>query len=846
MGKKIGFLLALCTFCAFSPSLRAQLKSPDEFLPHKLGEQFTPHEMIAGYVRHIAANSPNVRLTEYGRTNEQRPLLLAFVSTPENLARLEAIRVNNLRRAGVLEGELDPRIEPGILWISFNVHGNEAAGSESAMAVLHALADTRNERTQEWLKNTVVIIDPCINPDGQARYSNWYRMVANAAPDPRPESREHQEPWPGGRPNHYYFDLNRDWAWQTQIESRQRMAKYNEWLPHVHVDVHEQGYNSPYYFAPAAQPYHEYITPWQRAFQLTVGKNNARVFDAQGWLYFSREVFDLLYPSYGDTYPTFNGAIGMTYEQGGIGAGRAVLLRNGDTLTLSDRVAHHTASVLATIETGALHTQALNQNFADFFRRARTNPPGAYKTYVVKGTNPSARIKAFCQLLDLNHIKYGRAGKTTSLAAYDYQNGQQVTLKVEPDDLVISAYQPRGTMAQILLDPEAAVVDSLTYDITGWSLPYAYGLEVYAGKQRLDPVEKYSFVKPIPAPDAPTPYAYLVRWNALAHARFLAAVLRHDIKVRFANTPLSLEGKAFDRGTLIITRADNRKMGDAFDQKIRAIAVEMEQEIIPVYSGFAESGSDLGSSSYTFIKKPNIAVLSGDQTFSNEFGQVWYFFEQNLGYPVTILDAARIDRFDLNKYNVLIMPEGRYFLSDASWEKIGTWISAGGKLIAIGDALAALQDRRGYALTTFATEDAKKDAARASSQRMLEERFYEYGDRERREIQDMIPGAIFKVKMDITHPLAYGLTTTYFSLKTGSSAYQPLKNADNVGIIGEKLMVSGFAGARAKEAQKNTVVFALERKGAGSVVYLVDNPLYRAFWENGKFLFSNALFLAGQ
>lgn len=840
------FLLLLWVLGTGFSALQAQLKSPDEYLPHKLGEQFTPHEMIAGYVRHVAANSPNVQLTEYGRTNEQRPLLLAFISSPENLARLEAIRTNNLRRAGVMDGAVDAALEPSILWISFNVHGNEAAGSESAMAVLHALADTRNARTQAWLKNTLIIIDPCINPDGQARYSNWYRMVSNATPDPRPESREHIEPWPGGRPNHYYFDLNRDWAWQTQVETRQRMARYNDWLPHVHVDVHEQGYNSPYYFAPAARPYHRFITPWQREFQLTVGKNNARYFDQNGWLYFSREVFDLLYPSYGDTYPTFSGAIGMTYEQGGIGAGRAVLLRNGDTLTLADRVAHHTTSVLATIETGAQHSKALNQQFADFFKRARTNPPGEFKTYVIKGSNPPERIKAFCGLLDRNRIQYGRADKTSSLSAYNYQTGQTVMLKVEPGDLLVSAYQPRGTMAQILLDPEAYVEDSLTYDITSWSLPYAYGLETYAAKQRLDPSEKFVFSPPALPADSRAPYAYLLRWNALAHARFLSAALQKDIKVRFANSPFALEGKAFDRGTLVMTRADNRKMGDAFDAHIRTLAREMEQELVPVYSGFAESGSDLGSGSYSFIRKPAIAVLSGEQTFGNEFGQVWYVLEQNLQYSPTILDAARIDRYDLSKYNVLIMPEGRYFLSEGAWEKIAAWVSAGGKLIAIGDALSALQDRKGFALSSYATEEAKKEAAKNSSQRQLEERFYEYGGKERREIQDMIPGAIFKVKMDNTHPLAYGMTDTYFSLKTGSTAFQLLKNADNVGTIGENLMVSGFAGSNAREAQKNTVVFAVERKGAGSIVYLVDNPLYRAFWENGKFLFSNALFFAGQ
>ncbi|MFM8361462.1 MAG: M14 family zinc carboxypeptidase, partial [Haliscomenobacter sp.] len=197
--QKFSILLAFLAFSILPFAASAQLKTPDEFLPHKLGEQFTPHEMLVDYVRHVAANSPNVRISEYGRTNEQRPLMLLFVSTPENLAKLEDIRRNNLKRAGILEGQPDPGIEPGIVWISFNVHGNEAAGSESSMAVLHALADTKNPRTQEWLKNTLVILDPCINPDGQARYTHWYRIAGNRVPDPRPEAREHQEPWPGGR-----------------------------------------------------------------------------------------------------------------------------------------------------------------------------------------------------------------------------------------------------------------------------------------------------------------------------------------------------------------------------------------------------------------------------------------------------------------------------------------------------------------------------------------------------------------------------------------------------------------------------------------------------------------------
>ena len=835
-------LLLLCFFSLLQVS-QAQLQSPDQFLPHKWGEHFTPHEMQVSYYQHVAANSKNIILQPYGYTNQKRPLQLAFISTEANLAKLEAIRQNNLRRAGLLEGNTDPSLDNlSIVWLSYSVHGNEAAGAESCLKVVYELVNPQNRTTKDWLNNTLIIIDPCINPDGNSRYTHWYRNVVGTTPNVSPNAREHQEPWPGGRVNHYNFDLNRDWAWQTQVETRQRLVKYNEWMPQVHVDVHEQGPNNPYYFAPAAQPYHRYITQWQRDFQVQIGKNNAKYFDQEGWLYFTKEVFDLLYPSYGDTYPMYNGAIGMTYEQGGIGAGLAVTLRNGDTLTLKDRVMHHYTASLATIETASKNTAQLNKNFADFFQRARTNPPGQYKSFVIKGTNAKERIKTFCELLDRNQVKYGKAGKTSSLSAYDYQTGKTITLKVEPNDLVVSAYQGRGTLAQILLEPAAELVDSLTYDITAWALPYAHGLEAYASTQRLDPDGNYTFT-PNSIPANAKPYAYLASWHSSTNVKFLAAILKKGVKVRYAQEPFSVEGKSYGRGTLVISEGDNRKMSPAYRQIVEATARQFDQELRTVSTGFADSGSDFGSSNYTFIQRPEVAILSGDQTSNNEFGQVWYYFDQELQYPHTVLDANRLDRLDLSAYNTLIMPEGRYRLSDAVLEKISTWVSAGGRLIAIGDALGSLQERKGFSLTRFANEDDKKKAERAADEATLAARLLDHAGEERRAQSSNIPGAIFKVKIDNTHPLGFGLSDTYFSLKTNDLAYQPLKGAANVGTIGGQLMVSGFAGAKAKEKQKNTVVFAQEQKGAGAVVYLVDNPLFRAFWENGKLVMGNAVFM---
>lgn len=825
----------------------AQIKSPDAFLPHRLGEQFTPHEMQVEYLRHLAANSKNLVLRPYGLTNEKRPLQLAFVSSEANLAKLEDIRLNNLRRAGLVPGAPDPALAVGIIWLSYSVHGNEAAGAESAMKVLYELLNPANTQAQQWLANTLVIIDPCINPDGYSRYTHWYRGISSDAPSPNPLSRDHQEPWPGGRVNHYYFDLNRDWAWQTQVESQQRLRVYNDWLPHIHVDVHEQGYNAPYYFAPAAQPYHRFITPWQREFQETIGKSNAKYFAQNGWLFFTKEVFDLLYPSYGDTYPTYNGAIGMTYEQGGIGAGRAVIMTNGDTLTLADRIAHHYTTSMSTIEVAATHTAALLKNFTEFFERARNNPPGAFKTYVIKGTNAPERLKSFSQILDANRIRYGKAGKTSALNAYNYQTGATATLKVEPNDLIVSAYQPRGTMAQILLDPAPEVVDSNTYDITAWSLPYAYGLETYAGAQRLDPAEEGYAFPPYSnnLGRSTAPYAYLAPWRGLANAKFLAAVLKKGIKVRYATTSFTLEGAAYPAGTLVLTAADNRKLGSAFHDQVAALAQQQQQAIQAVAGGLVESGRDFGSSSYRFIRKPEVAVLFGEQTYNNEFGQVWHYFDRDLGYPTTMLDAGRLERTDLSRFNVLVMPEGRYRLPEAVLEKISAWVNAGGRLLAIGDALNALSDRKGFALTPFATDDAKKQADRAAEDVALKGRFLDYAGQDRRDISTQIPGAIFKTKLDNTHPLAYGQGDTYFSLKTGAASFQPLKNLWNVATIGDQLQVAGFAGAKARQAMKNSLVFGVEEKGAGQVVYFVDNPLFRGFWENGKFLFSNAVFFVG-
>jgi len=825
-----------------------QLQSPDEFLPHNIGEQFTPHYMLVDYMQHVADNSPNVRLVRYGMTNEKRPLILLYISTPDNLAQLDDIRQNNLKRTGMLEGEPDPSLDRALVWLSFSVHGNEASASESSMPTVYALANPDNARTQAWLENTIVIVDPSINPDGYSRYTHWYRRNAHQIPNPDPASYEHDEPWPGGRVNHYLFDLNRDWAWQTQVESRARLKMYHEWMPHIHCDFHEQGYNSPYYFAPAARPYHNYITDWQADFQKEIGQNHAKYFDQNGWLYFTRQVFDLLYPSYGDTYPTFNGAIGMTYEQAGGGsAGRAVLLDNGDTLTLKDRITHHHTTALSTVEVSSNNAGRLIENFAKFYEANRNDPQGKYKTYIVRGSNVPAKMKAFCKILDKNKIQYGKTTSPRTLNVFDYQTGVSRRLIVEENDLLISAYQPKATLVQTLLDPDTEVEDSLTYDITAWSLLYAYGLEAYACTERIDVQTGYDF----PAYQSPgsfpsDTYAYLVNWEAMDDVRFLSGLLKENIQVRFATESFTLNDKKYAPGTLVITRADNRKMGPRFHQLVAGIAAEFEQTVEPVNTGMVQEGPDFGSRDMQLIDRPNVAVLTGKGASSYSYGQIWYYFEQDAGYPFDAIPADRLGSADLSPYNVLILPEGYYRTGSAEASKISSWVSGGGRLIAVGTSVRKLEDHEGFALARYASESAKNEAEREAEQERLDNRFNDYAGAQRRSVSDYNPGSVVQLELDETHPLAFGLYEPYFTLKTNSLVYEPLKDAWNVGIVARDPTIAGFMGYKLKEEIEKSVIFAVEDKGRGAVIYLVDNPLFRSFWENGKMLFSNALFFAGQ
>lgn len=823
------YIILLLAVVFSLPSTAQNLQSPSEFLGYELGSRFTRHHLVIDYFKHVADNSDLVEFKPYGKTNELRTLAIAYVSSKNNLTNLEDIRKKHLANTGLINGPQSTNI--AVVWLSYNVHGNEASSTEASMLTLYKLV-TENS---SYLENTVVIIDPSINPDGRDRYVNWYNQVVSNPNNTNSDAREHNEPWPGGRPNHYLFDLNRDWAWATQIETQSRLKVYNTWLPHVHVDFHEQGINNPYYFAPAAEPFHEIITDWQRNFQTQIGKNHAKYFDKNGWYYFTKESFDLLYPSYGDTYPTYVGGIGMTYEQAGHGmAGLGITKADGDDLTLWDRLIHHTTTGLSTVEMASKNSVNLNKEFKKYF----TYTDFKYKSYVMQGSK--SKVEALITLLDKHEIQYGFSD-TKSVTGYDYDTSKKGSMNLTDADIVVSTNQPKGRLITALFEPVTKLSDSVTYDITAWSIPYAYGFKTIAS-EKLVPSKKKSFLA-----DASTPsfssYAYTFMWNHVSDATLLADLLKHDFRVRFTRKDMVNSGKNLPKGSLIITRGDNKHIKN-FDADIVALANQHHKKAGTIDTGFSDQGPDLGSSSIKEIKNQKIAILAGSAASSLSFGEVQYFFEKELNYPYTAINSDDFSAGMLDNYHTLILPNGYYnsVFTKSQFDELTKWIRSGGKVIAIGNANRLFVDKSGFSLTNKSKDKDEKDSKK-DDRANQDTHFIKYDEKERESIKNSITGAIFKTQIDNTHPLAFGYDETYFTLKLGSSSYDYLKNGNTVVRLEDNLPVAGFAGSKAVKDLPKSLIFGEDSVGRGSVIYMIDNPLFRGFWDNGKLFFTNALFM---
>jgi hypothetical protein len=813
------------------------------------GVTFSLHADVERVLAALDAASERVRVESYGRSVEDRALWLVWISSPANLARLDSLRARNL---AALDGvAADPAAErPIFVWLSFGVHGDEASSTEAALELVYRLAASRAPAVADWLEQAVVIVDPLLNPDGHERYVGWFRSVAGPVPDPDPGAREHRPPWPGGRTNHWYSDLNRDWAWGVQPETRARVAAYLATMPQVHVDFHEMDPGSTYFFFPAAQPIHGYFPPSTKEWGGVFGAANAAAFDERGWPYYSGEDFDLYYPGYGDSWPSFLGATGMTYEQAGGGRAGVVLAREGDErLTLTDRVARHLTAALTTLETAVSHRARRLAAFDAFWSPAERVAPGAPAAWAISGGGAAG--EALAELLARQGIAVDTLSETARGLALDPFSGSPRVDSLPAGTLVVPGDQPFGRYAAALLEPDVALPDtSLFYDITGWSLPFLYDVDAWR-LPAMPATARGTWAPAAPAGPPPvTAGTVAVAWPYADPAHVIAAgkLAARGVRVRVAERPFTAAGRWFPRGSFVVL-GSGPELEDA--------AREAGADAIALRSSDSEEGIDLGSGHARLLVPPRIALAAGPGTRPASVGSARHLLGVEAGLPLDVVrlgdiaaapgadedSLAGLDRapLDLSTYTAIVLPDAE---SPSEYEaalgregarRLEAWVRSGGTLVAVRAAAAWVADSAWGIGELELAPDVPPPGE--------EDRRAPQAVRDREEVRSRIPGTLLAAAVDSTSVLGYGYADGAASVLVRDPTELELAEAGNAWVFADLPPLAGYLPEDAGPRLAGRPYAVVSELGNGRIVAFADDPAFRGITYGLKKLYLNATLL---
>ena len=847
-----------------------QIPTLEQVVGHASGDKVTTPEQIATYLRALAQAAPDrTRLTEYARTWEGRPLWLFVIGSAERIAKLDQVKADIKRLAdprGLAPAEATRLVasSPVVVWLVHGVHGNEISSGDAALLeAYHLLAARGDAGVDLVLRDALVLIDPMQNPDGRARFIFQNLQGQAAAPDPTPYNAEHDEPWPGGRSNHYLFDMNRDWFAQTQPETRGRIQIALDYFPQVNVDLHEQGGNNSYYFAPPADPLNPHYTKAQIAGFDLFGRANAARFDERGWPYYVREVYDGFYPGYGDSWPMLHGSIGMTYEQASARA-LSFARTDGTVMTFRDGVLHHFNAAITTALTAARNRERLVRDFLDYRRSAiAEGEQGAVREYVlVPGHDPS-RADALARNLATQGIEVRRAESALTVG----------TRTIPAGAYLVSNAQPAGRLVRNLLDldtkQDAAFIarqeerrkrrqSDQIYDITGWSLPLVYDVEVVTS-----PAPITSKASRVPATYAATSPArplaaakvgYLVPWGVAA-AALTADAARQGLRVHSVGGPFTLGGRSYPIGTALVRTAGNPADLAA---RLSALAATHGAELVPIDSAYVESGTSLGSNDTGFVKAPRVLLAWDAPTSTLSAGWTRWVLERRFGQAVTAVRTASLGRVDFSGYDVVVLPSGNYAgqISDAVLSRLKDWIRLGGTLVTLADATRwASTAAAGLLDTNALLKDGRPDvpattgAATKADAKTPEpaEVAFDKAIQPDRERPDAQPGALLRATVDTDHWLSAGSDTETQVVIEGSRVFAPIKlNAGrNVVYYAPKpsLVASGLIWPEGQDLLVRKAYLMHQPMGQGHVIGFAEEPTYRGYTEATMLLFMNAVLL---
>jgi hypothetical protein len=761
---------------------------------------------------------------------------------------------------------------PVIVWLLHGVHGNEISSSDAALAeAYHLLAARGNADVDLILREALVIIDPMQNPDGRQRFVTSNLLGRAMEPDPEPQSAEHDEPWPGGRSNHYLFDMNRDYFALSQPETQGRVRVMLEWYPQVVVDLHEMSGNSTYYFAPPANPLNPLITPAQQKWFDTFGRANAAEFDRRGFAYFVREVYDSFYPGYGESWPIFHGAVGMTYEQA---SARGLRFRreDGTPLTYKAGVIHHFTAAITTTATAARNRERLLRDFLEYRRSAATVAQQGTREYLIPPGPDRARSARLATLLARQGIQVRRADEA-------FQAGGR---SMPAGTYIVPLGQPAGRLIRNLLDPDVKLDDAFLkeqerrrrerlpdqiYDVTAWSLPLVFDLEVVAS-DRATTVRASDVDPQNPAPPATSsgaqdsPIGFLLPWGS-GTAAAVAEALGAGIRIHSADEGFTQGGRRYEAGTAFVRIAGN---ADGVAGRMREIADRHHAEVVPISETWTDEGISLGSGRVATLKAPRVLLAWDTPTSSLSAGWARYVLERRFGQRVTAMRVSTLQNANIADYDVLVLPSGNYSFSEDALRRLRDWIRNGGTLITFAEASRwAARDRTNLLSTDTLLRDGTPEresedpsqgqggqsgaGARPEAKPDASKPFdYNKAIEPERERPENLAGALLRVRLDRNHWLTAGLDNEIQVIVEGARVFAPLKldAGRNVGVYdnADRLVASGLVWKEAQPLLAQRAYLMHQPMGRGHIVAFAEDPNYRAFTEGTELLFMNAVLLA--
>ncbi len=808
--------------------------TPQQFLGYEIGSRYTRHDQLVAYFNELARHSDKIKVEEIGRSYEGRPLLIATVTSAQNLQNLEALRRQHVTLIDPAQPLAAAGSSPVVVWLGYSVHGNETSSGEAAMLTAYYLVANRSAETAQWLQQAVVLFDPAQNPDGRDRAASWHNAYASSPASADPADKEHVEPFPQGRTNHYFTDLNRDWLALTQQDTRPKIAYFHQWYPNVQIDFHEMGKDSTYYFEPSPASMHSPLIPAASyAFNKTLAKYHAQSLDALGSLYYTGENFDNFSPVYGSTYPDFHGAVGVTVEQAS-SRGRVQESVNG-LLTFGFTIRNQVATGLGTVRGAVTERDGLLKLQKEFFQSAlKQANQQPVKSFVVGDAADPGLTQRLLDLLLQHQITVQALSAPVTVEGQRFEPGSAY---------VVQAAQPQFRLVHSIFADTPPIKGDVFYGSTSYAIAPAYGIAFAASRSRIAGGER---VASVPAANGgvvggQAGYAYVFDWRDYNASRALYALQAKGLLTRAAFQPFTAttaQGEqSFGYGSVVVPVAGQPLAGADLLAAVDAAARSSGVHIQALSSGQSRGGIDLGSDSVKALRKPAVALVMGEGVSATEIGSAWFLLDQHLQLPASKIDPAQLGKIALDRYTTIVLAGGTYAGVDATAvAALKRWINAGGSLITYGTAARWAIEQK-LSDEVLGPEEKEPEAARRA-----------FGDQRDIAAIERVSGNILSADVDTTHPLGFGVPRRQLAVnKENGLSFQPSRNPFSTVVrIDETPKVNGYLSERNRSRVAGAAWLLVSPQGQGNVVLFADDPAHRKYWHGTERLLLNAIFFGNQ